>query len=229
MNLVANATKEYLKYLISYVAVVYAPTIKNMKKFRKRNFYSKITKRIPSKMPHHTEETIHVPITEQRLVQSYAHAIVNNSEYILVHSINNKTWAAIDNQNCLVPISNFKILENTSKFLGKKMWCPVFGYNSMDGFVPILLHDMMRQIYAYGWTSGIAMPTNTEDVWEWNILTQCWKLNGTSIPMVILTPRGQTLSSPPVPVLKKHKGVKRCEHGHWLPCQAKAKKCRHCK
>jgi len=47
VNLVANATKEYLKYFISYVAVVYAPTIKNMKQFRKRNFYSKITKRIP--------------------------------------------------------------------------------------------------------------------------------------------------------------------------------------
>jgi len=177
-------------------------------------------------MPHHTEENLNKPEMDQKLVQSYAHAIVNNSEYILVHPINKKTWAAIDDQNCLVPISNFEILENTSEFCGKKMWCPVFGFNSVDGFVPILLHDMMRQIYASGWTSGIAVSQNTCDVWEWNILTQTWKLNGNLIPMVILTPRGQVLSSPPVSCKNKHKGVKQCEHGHWIPCQAN--KCRHC-
>jgi hypothetical protein len=42
-----------------------------------------------------------------------------------------------------------------------------------------------------------------------------WKLNSTLIPMVILTPRGQLLCSPPVSCKNKHKGVKKCEHGHW--------------
>jgi hypothetical protein len=173
----------------------------------------------------HTEESNLEPETEERLVQSYSHAILNGSEYILVHQINNEVWAAIDKHHCLVPISNFQILENTDEFLGKKRYCPIFGMKSVDGIVPILLHEMMRQIFAYGWTSGIAMPGN--DVWEWNILTQTWIFNGTTIPMVILTPRGRLISSPPVPVQKKHKRVKQCEQGHWLPCQAR--KCKHCK
>tara|TARA_B110000091_G_scaffold46583_1_gene51063 strand:- start:1100 stop:1648 length:549 start_codon:yes stop_codon:yes gene_type:complete len=165
---------------------------------------------------------------DERTPQSYSHVIVDGSEHVLVHRINDKTWAAINGQNKLVPVTNFRVLENTAERNGQKMCCPVFCVASVEGLQPVMLHDMMRQIFAYGWTSGIAL--QGEDVWEWDILAQTWLVNGTALDMAIITPRGDVLLDRPIsPVVthKKNRWVKRCVYGHWNPCQAR--ECRHCK
>jgi hypothetical protein len=97
-----------------------------------------------------------------------------------------------------------------------------------DGLQPVMLHDMMRQIFAYGWTRGIAL--QGDDVWEWDILAQTWLLNGTAMDMAIITPRGDVLLdrpiSPPTVSHKQSQEVQRCVDGHWNSC--KASTCRHC-
>ena len=133
----------------------------------------------------------------QPTAQSYSHVIADGLEHILVHRINNTTWAAINNQNKLVPVRNFQVLENTAERNGQKMCCPVFCVMSdEDGLQPVMLHDMMRQIFAYGWTRGIAL--QGDDVWEWDILAQTWLLNGTAMDMAIITPRGDVLLDRPI-------------------------------
>jgi hypothetical protein len=137
-------------------------------------------------------------------------------EHILIHRIDKKHWAALNHEKMLVPIAEkeFQVLEDTEAV----RFCIV---NTL-GLRQVHLLDMARQVYEYGWTTGLAIQDN--NVWNWDVLSLSWILNGLPHEMAIITGRGEVVLH-----LRpgRSKQAKLCGAGHWNTRQSRV--CRHCK
>ena len=120
----------------------------------------------------------------------FSHVLLDTKEHILIHKIGNKHWAALDEDQTMVPIAEQDfIVQPTTHNLS------FYIYNESGLIAVPPLKDMIRQMYEYNWTNGLAIQGS--DVWNWDILKQEWVLNGITSKMAIFTRGGKLLIQSP--------------------------------
>lgn len=151
-------------------------------------------------------------------MQPYTHVVVASKEHVLVHKVGKRHWTAIGPCGKLVTVDG-----TDCTVIDPKMPTPIFCLINPDGMQTVRLDDMYRQIFEYGWTCGVAM--QDDNVWQWDILSLTWTLNGLPLRMAIITSSGKALLSPALATASACRQTKLCTNGHWNT--KKARKCQH--
>ena len=174
--------------------------------------FSKMSRPIITQQPGHPEPF--------KRAQAFSHVILDTEEHILIHRVGKNMWAALNSNHDLVPIAenDFSTMPSTHNLS--------FCISNESGLIAVPpLDDMVRQLFEYNWTNGIAFQGT--DVWNWDILKQEWKLNGCTYDMAIATRCGTLLMHSSRGVQHKCARAKLCSEGHWNTVQSN--KCKHCK